>query len=75
MIKAKQTFFFTSNLEDYSFHGNKATILCLASKYYLLAVLPAKCYFFILIKWIKNYENSEFKFSRHIKVQQGDFQE
>ena len=27
MIKAKQTFFWSSNLEGYSFHGNEASIL------------------------------------------------
>ena len=29
MIKAKQLFFWTSNLEDHGFHGDKATIFYL----------------------------------------------
>ena len=44
MVKAKQTFFSTSNLESYS---NKATSLCLASEYHLLAVVSAKLCFLI----------------------------
>ena len=36
----------TYHLKDYSIHGNKASILCLASEYYLLTVLPAKLYCF-----------------------------
>ena len=29
MIKAKQVFFWTSNLKGHGFHGDKATIFCL----------------------------------------------
>ena len=45
MIKAKQAFFWISNLKGHGFHGNKATILYLTSKYYLLSVLSEKRYF------------------------------
>ena len=45
MIKAKQVFFWTSNLKGHSFHGDKATILCLTSEYYSLSVLSEKLYF------------------------------
>ena len=42
MIKAKQAFFWSSNLEGYGFHGNKATILFLTKEYYSLYVLSEK---------------------------------
>ena len=45
MIKAKQVFFWTSNLKGHAFHGDKATILYLTLKYYLLSVLSEKRYF------------------------------
>ena len=45
MIKAKQVFFWTSNLKGHGFHGDKATILYLVSKYYWLSVLSVKLYF------------------------------
>ena len=45
MIKAKQVFFWTSNLKGHGFHGDKATILHLPWKYYSLAVLSEKLYF------------------------------
>ena len=45
MIKAKQVFFWTSNLKDHGFHGDKATILYLTLKYYSLPVLSEKLYF------------------------------
>ena len=45
MIKAKQVIFWTSNLKDHSFHGDKATILYLTLKYYSLSVLSEKLYF------------------------------
>ena len=45
MIKAKQVFFRTFNLKGHGFHGDKATILCLAQKYYSLSVLSEKLYF------------------------------
>ena len=45
MIKAKQVFFWTSNLKGHGFHGGKATIFYLTSEYYSLSVLSAKLYF------------------------------
>ena len=45
MIKSKQVFFWTSNLKGRSIHGNKATVLCLTSKYYSMSVLSEKLYF------------------------------
>ena len=45
MIKAKQAFFWTCKSRGYGFHGNKAAILYLISKYYSLCVLSAKLYF------------------------------
>ena len=45
MIKAKQVFFWTSNLKGHGFHGDKATILYLTAKYYSLSVLSEKLYF------------------------------
>ena len=45
MIKIKQVFFRASNLKGHGFHGDKATILYLTLKHYLLSVLSAKLYF------------------------------
>ena len=45
MIKAKQVFFWASNLKGHGFHSNKATILYLTLKYYLLSVVSEKIYF------------------------------
>ena len=45
MIKAKQVFFWASNLKGQGFHGDKATILYLTLKYYLLYVLFEKLHF------------------------------
>ena len=45
MIKAEQTFLWSSNLEGYGFHGNKGTILFLTWEYYSLSVLSEKFYF------------------------------
>ena len=45
MIKAKQVFFWTFNLKGHDFHGDKAIILYLTSKYYSLCVLSEKLYF------------------------------
>ena len=45
MIKAKQVFFWTSNLKGHGFHGDKATIFYLTSEYYSLSMLSAKFYF------------------------------
>ena len=42
MIKAERAFFWSSNLEGYGCHGNKATVLCLTKKYYSLSVLSEK---------------------------------
>ena len=48
MIKAKQAFFCTSNLEGYGFHRNKTTIFNLTSECYSLYVLSAKLYVFTI---------------------------
>ena len=45
MIKAKQIFFSTSNLNNHGFDGEKAAIFYLTSEYYSLRVLSAKLYF------------------------------
>ena len=45
MMKAKQVFIWTCNLKGHGFHGDKATILYLAEKYYSLSVLSEKLYF------------------------------
>ena len=45
MIKAKQAFFWSSNLKGYGFHGNTAAILFLTKEYYSLSVLSEKLYF------------------------------
>ena len=45
MIKAKQVFFWTSNLKGHGFHWDKATILYLTLKYYSLSVLSEKLHF------------------------------
>ena len=45
MIKAKQVFFWTSNLKGHGFHGDKGTIFYLTLEYYLLSVLSWKLYF------------------------------
>ena len=42
MIKAKQVFFWISNLKGHGFHGDKATILYFTLRYYLLSVLSEK---------------------------------
>ena len=47
MIKAKQVFFWTSNLKGHGFHGDKATILYLTSKYYSLSVFCLKNFNFL----------------------------
>ena len=49
MIKAKQVFFWSFNLEGYGFYGNKATILYLPQEYYSLSVLSEKLYFLEII--------------------------
>ena len=45
MIKGRQVFFLTSNLNCHGFHGDKATIFYLTSEYYSLPLLPVKLYF------------------------------
>ena len=45
MIKAKQVFFWTSNLKGHGFYGDKATILYLTLKCSSLNVLSEKLYF------------------------------
>ena len=45
MIKAKQVFFWTSNLKGHGFHGDKTTIWHLTLKYYSLSGLSEKLYF------------------------------
>ena len=45
MIKAKQVFFWISNLKGHGFHGDKATILYLTLKYYSLSVAVWKTLF------------------------------
>ena len=55
MIKAKQVFFWTSNLKGHGFHGDKATIL-----YLTLNIIHCLCClknFISLksVKWIKSY--------------------
>ena len=45
MIEAKQVFFSASNFKGHGFHRNKATILYLTLKYYLLSVVSEKIYF------------------------------
>ena len=45
MIKAKQVFFWTSNLKDHSFHVDIATIFYLTSNYLSLSLLSEKLYF------------------------------
>ena len=57
MIKAKQAFSWSSDLEGYGFHGNKVTIFCLTSEYYWLDVLSAKFYFFKSVQYIKSYSH------------------
>ena len=45
MTKAKQAFFWTSNLKGHGFYGDEATILYLILKCYSLAALSEKLYF------------------------------
>ena len=45
MIKAIQVFFWAYNLKGHGVLRNKATILYLALKYYLLSVVSEKIYF------------------------------
>ena len=45
MIKAKLSFFRTSNLEGHGSHGNKGTILFLGSVNVPMSVISTKLYF------------------------------
>ena len=45
MIKAKLSFFLTSNSEGHGFHGNKGTILCSSSVNFPISVISTKLYF------------------------------
>ena len=45
MIKARQVFFWTSDVKGQCFHSDKATIFYLTSEYYSLSVLSEKLYF------------------------------
>ena len=56
MIKAKQVLFFsTPNLKGHGFHGYKAAILYLISKYYSLSVLSEKLYFLEIGPVLRSY--------------------
>ena len=52
MIKAKLSFFWTSNSESRGFHGNKDTILYLGSVHFPMSVISTKLYF-VEIGWIR----------------------
>ena len=81
MIKAKQEFFWTTNLKGHGFHGGKPTMFYLTSEYYWLSVLPGKLNLFswnwssaskVMAIWMYDAENVEFKFSwlrRHLNRQ------
>ena len=45
MIKAKLSFFGTSNPEVHGFHGNKGTILILGSVNFPMSIISIKLYF------------------------------
>ena len=45
MIKAKLSFFLTSNSEGHGSHGNKGTILFLRSVYVPMSVISKKLHF------------------------------
>ena len=51
MIKAKLSFFWTSNSEGHASHGNKGTILILSSLNVLMSVISTKLYF-TEISWV-----------------------
>ena len=49
MIKAKLSFFRTSNSEGHGSHGNKGTILFLGSVNVPMSVISTKLYFVVII--------------------------
>ena len=51
MIKAKLSFFWTSNSEDHGFHSNKGTILFWSSVNFSISVISTKLYF-VEIGWV-----------------------
>ena len=51
MIKAKLSFFWTSNSEGHGSHGNKSTILILGSVNFPISVISTKLYF-VEIGWV-----------------------
>ena len=51
MIKAKLSFFWTSNSEGHGYHGNKGTILFLSSVNVPMSVISEKLYF-VEISWV-----------------------
>ena len=56
MIKAKLSFFLTSNLEDHGSHGNKGTILFSDSLNVPISVISTKPYILLKsVEYIKNY--------------------
>ena len=52
MIKAKLSFFWTSNSEGHGSHGNKRTILFLDSVNFQMSVISKKLYF-VEISWVR----------------------
>ena len=50
MIKAKLSYFWTSNPEGHGSHGNKGTILILGSVNFPMSVISTKLYF-VEIGW------------------------
>ena len=55
MIKAKLSFFSTSNSEGYRSHGNKGTILFLGSVNFPMSVIFAKLFLLKSVEYIKSY--------------------
>ena len=51
VIKAKLSFFWTSNSEGHGFHGNKGTILFSSSVNFPMSVISTKPYF-VEIGWV-----------------------
>ena len=67
MIKAKQPFFRTSNLNAYDLHGNKTIILYLASAHLLFSVLSAKLSFKSVSEQTQN-KNISWKGAKQCKA-------
>ena len=55
MIKAKLSFFWTSNSEGHGSHGNKGTIFFLGSVNVPMSVVSTKLYLLKSVKYIKSY--------------------